>query len=90
MHDPLEKKCEASWRSGGSSDIPSPTSCEPKRIELDTLLDRNLEVEHQDLNQDRIVGDDDQNPLTEDMDECGKLGVKSLSYNQSQIHSDVQ
>ena len=47
-----------------------PQVYEPKRIELDTLLDRNLEVEHQ------------------DMDEFGKIGVKSLSYNQSQIHSD--
>ena len=34
------------------------------------------------------MGDDYQSPITEDMDECGKIGVKSLSYNQSQIHSD--
>ena len=34
------------------------------------------------------MGDDYQNPITEDTDEFGKIGVKSLSYNQSQIHSD--
>ena len=55
-----------------------------KRIELD----KNLEVEHQVLSQERIMGDDSQNPITEDMDESGKIGVKSMSYNQSQIHSD--
>ena len=33
------------------------------------------------------MGDDDQSPITEDMDELGKIGVKSLSYNQSLIHS---
>ena len=34
------------------------------------------------------MGDDYQNPITEDTDEFGKIGVKSLSYKQSQIHSD--
>ena len=34
------------------------------------------------------MGDDNQNPTTEDMDEFGKIGVKSLSYNQSLIHSE--
>ena len=69
-------------------DIPSPTGCELKRIEFDTLLDRNLEDEHQGLTQDRTMGDDSQNPVTEETDEFGKFGVKSLSYNQSQIHSE--
>ena len=32
------------------------------------------------------MGDDFQNPITEDMDELGKVGVMSLSYNQSLIH----
>ena len=41
-------------------------------IELDTLLDNNLEGEHQDPTQDRIMGDDYQNPITADMDEFGK------------------
>ena len=46
-------------------------SC-PKRIELDTLLDLNLEVE-QDVAKDRIVGDNFHNPVTDDMDEFEKL-----------------
>ena len=36
------------------------------------------------------MGDDYQSPITEDMDEFGKIGVKSLSYNQSLIHSDYE
>ena len=87
-HDPYIH-CDGSRGRGGSSQIPSPIGFfEPKRIELDTSLDRNLEVEHQDLTQDRIMGDDYQNPITEDTDEFGKIGVKSLSYKQSQILSD--
>ena len=50
-------------------------------------IDRNLEVEHQDQTRDRIIGDDRQSPITEDMDEFGKIGVKPLSYNQSLTHS---
>ena len=42
-HDP-HTPCDDSRRSVGSSEIPSPTRYEPKRIELD----RNLEIEHQD------------------------------------------
>ena len=80
------RRFTAAWRIFGNPI--SHRFFEPKRIELDTLLDRNLEVEHQDLTQDRIMGDDYQNPITEDTDEFGKIGVKSLSYNQSQIHSD--
>ena len=34
------------------------------------------------------MGDDCQSPITEDMDEFGKIGVKSLSCNQLLIHSD--
>ena len=67
-HDPFVP-CEDSRRRGGTTKFPSPTGYEPKRIELD----RNLEVEHQDLSHERIMGDDDQNPITEDMDELGKL-----------------
>ena len=33
------------------------------------------------------MGDDYQSPITEDMDEFGKNGVESLSYNQSLTHS---
>ena len=52
----------------------------PKRIELD----RNLGIEHQDQTRDRIMGDDYQSPITEDMDEFEKIGVKV----QSPVHSD--
>ena len=34
------------------------------------------------------MGNDYQSPITDIMDEFGKHGVKSLSHNQSQIHSD--
>ena len=34
------------------------------------------------------MGEDYQSPTTQDTDEFGKVGVKSLSYNQSLIHSD--
>ena len=34
------------------------------------------------------MGDDYQSPITEDMDEFGKIDVKSLSHKQSMIHSD--
>ena len=34
------------------------------------------------------MGDEYQSTITEDMDEFWKIGVKSLSYNQSLIHSD--
>ena len=50
-------------------------------------MDKNLEVQHQDQTRDRTMGDDYQSPITEDMGELGKIGVKSLSYNQSLIHS---
>ena len=59
---------------------PISTGYEPKRI------DRNLKVEHQDQTRDRMMGDDCQSPITQDMDEFGKVCVKSLSYNQSLIH----
>ena len=81
-HDPYIH-WDVSRRICGSSDLQSPTSYESKRIELD----RNLVVEHQDEILDRIMGDDCQSPITEDMDEFEKIGVESLSYNQSLIHS---
>ena len=67
-------------RSCGSSDLQSPTGCEPKRIELDRILG----VEHQDQILDIIFGDDYQSPITEEMDEFGQIGVESF---QSLIHS---
>ena len=83
FHDP-KIHCDDSRRSCGSSDLQSPTSCEPQRIELD----KNLEVEHQDQTRVRIMGDDCESPITEDMDEFGKIGVEPLSHNQLLIHSD--
>ena len=82
-HDPCIH-CDDSQRSCGSSDLQSHTSYEPKRIELD----RNLEVDNQDQTHEIIMGDDYQSSITEDMNEFGKIGVKSLSYNQSLMHSD--
>ena len=32
--------------------------------------------------------DDYQNPINDDTDEFGEIGVKSQSYHQSQMHSD--
>ena len=55
--------CDDWQRSCSSSDLQSPTGYEPKRIELD----KNLEVEHQDQTRDRIMGDDNQSPITEEM-----------------------
>ena len=82
-HDP-SVHCDDSRRSCSSSDLPISHTLWAQRIELD----RNLEVEHQDQTRDRIMGDDYQSPIIGDMDEFGKFGVKSLSYNQSLIHSD--
>ena len=36
------------------------------------------------------MGEDYQSPITEGMDEFGKVGVKSLSYNQSQLQIMIQ
>ena len=83
-HDPYIH-CEDSRRSCGSSDLQSPTGYEPQRIELD----RNFEVEHQDLTQDRIMRDDYRSPITEDMDDFGKIGVESLSYDQISMFLNV-
>ena len=82
-HDPFIH-CDESRRSCGYSDLLFPKSYEPKRIELD----KNLEVEHQDQTRERIVGYDYQSPITENMNEFGKIGVKPLSYNQSLTHLD--
>ena len=45
-----------------------PNDFEPRRIELDRNLGTDL-----DQSQDRTMGDDCQNPITEDMDELEKL-----------------
>ena len=90
-HDPY-MSCDDSRRSDGSTEILSPTGYEPKVIEPEDLEPERIELNKNlgpDLDQtrDRIMGDDCQSPITEDMDEFGKIGVKSLSYNQSLMHS---
>ena len=90
-HDPY-LSCEDPGQSGGSTQIPSLTGYEPKVIEPEDLEPRRIEL---DWNlgrdpyrtQERIVGDDDQNPVAEDMDKFGKVGVE-MSYIHSQMHSD--
>ena len=59
-----------------------PDDLEARRIELD----RNLGTDPYQA-QERIMGDNYQNPVTEDMDESGKVGVK-MPFVQSRIHSD--
>ena len=90
-HDPY-LPCEVPRQSGGSTQIPSLTGCEPKLIEPEDLeprrieLDRNLGTDPYQT-QERNIGNNYQNPIAEDMDEFGKVGVE-MSYVQSQIHSD--
>ena len=55
---------------------------EPKKIELDSNLWTYL---HQTA--ERILGDHNQNPITEDTDETGKVGVE-MPCVQSRIHAD--
>ena len=61
-----------------------PEDLEPGRIDLD----RNLFTDPCYI-QGRIMGDNNQNPITEDQDEFGKVGVE-MSYLQSRIHSDYE
>ena len=55
---------------------------EPRRIEIDRNPGKDL-----DLSTERVLEDDYQNPITEDTDECGKVGAET-SYLLSQMHSD--
>ena len=57
------------------SQVMSPKVIEARRIELD----RNT--------QERIMGENYQNPIAEDKGELGQVGVE-MSYIQSQMHSD--
>ena len=95
-HDPLP--CEDPRRSGGSTEIPSPTrkshlGYEPKLIEPNVIepkdfeprrieLDRNLGTDPYQVHQ-RLV----RSSLTEDMEEFRKIGA-DVSYFQSQMHSE--
>ena len=93
------KPCDVARQSGGSTQIPSLAGYEPESVEIKVVgteaiepedleprrieLDRNLGTDPYQL-QGRLV----RNSLTEDMDEFGKMVVKSQSYHQSQVHSD--
>ena len=82
-HDPYTLR-DSRW-SGGSTQIPiEPEDFEPRRIELD----RNLGTEPYET-QERMMVDNYQNPIIEDQDEFGKVGVE-LSHLQSKIHSDYE
>ena len=70
---------------------------EPRRIELDRNLGTDLQPRRIELDPsigtdpyqlpERILGDDYQNPITEDTEETEKFGV-DMPYVQSRIHSD--
>ena len=84
--------CDGPRQSGGSTQIPSLTSYAPKVIEPADLeprrieLDRNLGTDPYQTQQ-RILGENFLNPIAEDVDEFGKVGVE-MSCIQSQMHSD--
>ena len=58
------------------------TDLQPRRIELD----RNIGTDPYQI-PERILGDDYQNPITDDTEETGKFDVE-MPYVQSRIHSD--
>ena len=98
VHDPY-LPCDVPRQSGGSTQIPPLTGYEPKHIETKAIepedlepgrigLDRNLGKDPYQM-QERFMRNNFQNPITEDMDECGKFGAE-MSYIQSQMHSDYE
>ena len=76
----LDQEPRDSRRSGGPTDPASPTGYEPKVVQTDDFeprrieLDRNLETDPYQI-PERILGDHCQNPVTEDTEETGKVGV---------------
>ena len=84
--------CEDPRQRGGSTQIPSLTGYEPKVIKPENLeprrieLDRNLGTDPYQT-QERIMGNNYQNPISKDMDEFGNVGVE-MFHVQSQVHSD--
>ena len=73
-HDPYTLR--DSRQSGGSTQIPSLTGYEPKVIEPEEIEPRRIEL-------DRNLGTDphqtqDQNPVTEDIDEFGKSWCRDV------------
>ena len=65
--------CEDARRSGGATQIPSPTGFEPKVIESEDLKPRKIELDRRDrsVSQERISGNNYQTPTSEDTDEFG-------------------
>ena len=94
--------CDVPRQSGGSTQIPSLTGYEPKSVETKAIeteaiepedleprrieLDRNLGTDPYQI-QESFMRNNYQNPITEDVDEFGKVGAE-MSYLQSQMHSD--
>ena len=94
--------CDVPRQSGGSTQIPSLTGCEPKVIETIVIeteavepegleprrieLDKNLGTDPYQI-QERFMRNNNQVPITEDVDEFGKVGAE-MSYIQWQMHSD--
>ena len=89
--------CDVPPQRGGPTQIPSPTGYEPKLIEAEAIepeylearkieLERNLGTDPYQI-QERKMRSDFRNPITEDMDEFGKVGAE-MSYIQSQMLSD--
>ena len=94
--------CDVPRQSGGSKRIPSLTGYELKSVETKATetraiesgdlepknieLDKNLGTDPYQI-QERFMRNDYQNPITEDVNESGKVGAE-MSYLQSQIHSD--
>ena len=90
--------CGGPRHSGGSTQIPSLTGYEPKSVEIKAIDTEAIEpedLEPRRIELDRNRGTDPyqlqerfmRNPLTEDMDEFGKVGAE-MSYLQPQMHSD--
>ena len=94
--------CDVPRQSGGSTQIPSLTGYEPESVEIKAIetetiepedleprrieLGRNLGTDLYQL-QERFLRKNYQNPITEDVDEFGKVGAE-MSYLQSQMRSD--
>ena len=98
VHDP-DLPCEVPRQSGGSTQIPSLTGYEPNAIETEAIepedpeprrieLDRNLGTDPYQI-QENFSRNNFPNPITEDMDEFGKVGAE-MSHIQPQMHSDYE
>ena len=94
--------CDVPRHSGGLTQIPSLTGYEPKSVEIKAIeteaiepedfeprrieLGRNLGTDPYQI-QERFMSNDHPYPITEGVDEFGKVGAET-SCLQSQMHSD--